>query len=151
MLPKNKKMLYGCETWSLILREEHRLRAFENRLLRRMFRPKSDEMMGPWRKLHNEDLHDLYSSPNIVRNDEVKENEVGMACSRHGHKRNTYTTFVGESEGKRPLRRLRHKLEDNIKIDHRETEWDGMDWAYLNNCRDQWRPLVNRVMNIWTP
>jgi len=60
-------VLYGCETWSLTLREEHRLRVFENRVLRRIFGPKRDEVTGEWRKLHNEELNDLYSSPNIVQ------------------------------------------------------------------------------------
>jgi hypothetical protein len=60
-------VLYGCETWSLTLREEHRLRVFENRMLRRIFGPKRDEVMGEWRKLHNKELHDLYSSPSIIR------------------------------------------------------------------------------------
>jgi hypothetical protein len=60
-------VLYGCETWSLTLREEHRLRVFENSVLRRIFGPKRDEVTGGWRKLHNEDLHGLYSSPSIVR------------------------------------------------------------------------------------
>ena len=60
-------VLYGCETWSLTLREEHRLRVYENRVLRRVFGPKRDEVTGEWRKLHNEDLNDLYSLPNIVR------------------------------------------------------------------------------------
>ena len=60
-------VLYGCETWSLTLREEHRLRVFENRVLRRIFGPKRDGVTGEWRKLHNDELNDLYSSPNIVR------------------------------------------------------------------------------------
>jgi hypothetical protein len=60
-------VLYGCETWSLTLREEHRLRVFENRMLRRIFGPMRDEVTGDWRKLHNEELHNLYSSPNIIR------------------------------------------------------------------------------------
>jgi hypothetical protein len=59
--------LYGCETWSLTLREEHRLRVFENKVLRRIFGPKRDEVTGGWRKLHNEELHDLYSSTSIIR------------------------------------------------------------------------------------
>jgi hypothetical protein len=65
-------VLYGCETWSLILREEHRLRVFENRVLRRIFGPKRDEVTGEWRKLHNEELHDLYSSPSIIRMTELR-------------------------------------------------------------------------------
>jgi hypothetical protein len=60
-------VLYGCKTWSLTLREEHGLRVFENRVLRRIFGPKRDDVMGDWRKLHNEELHNLYSSPNIIR------------------------------------------------------------------------------------
>jgi len=60
-------VLYGCETWSLILREERRLRVFENRVLRRVFGPQRDEVKGEWRKLHNEELRDIYSLPNIVR------------------------------------------------------------------------------------
>jgi hypothetical protein len=60
-------VLYGCETWSLTLKEEHRLRVFENRVLRRIFGLKRDEVMGKWRKLHKEELHDLYSSPSIIR------------------------------------------------------------------------------------
>jgi hypothetical protein len=60
-------VLYGCETWSLTLREEHRLRVFENRVLRRVFGPKRDEVRGEWRKLHSEELHNLYSSQNIIR------------------------------------------------------------------------------------
>jgi hypothetical protein len=74
-------ILYGCETWSVTLREEHRLRVFENRALRRSFGPKRDEVTGGWRKLHNEELHDLYSSPSIIRYDQVKENEMGRMCS----------------------------------------------------------------------
>jgi hypothetical protein len=59
-------ILYGCKTWSLTLKEEHTLRVFENRMLRRIFGPRRDEMIGGWRKLHNEELHDFYSSPNII-------------------------------------------------------------------------------------
>jgi hypothetical protein len=75
-------VLYGCETWSLTLREEHRLRVFENRVLRRIFGPERDEVTGEWRKLHNEELRNLYSSPDIIR--QVKANEVGGACGTHG-------------------------------------------------------------------
>jgi hypothetical protein len=74
-------VLYGCETWSLTLREEHRLRVLEKRVLRRIFGPKRDDVTGDWRKLHNDELHNLYSLPNIIRNDQGKENEMGRACS----------------------------------------------------------------------
>jgi hypothetical protein len=60
-------VIYGCETWSLTLREEHRLGVFENRVLRRIVETKRDDVTGEWRKLHNEELHDLYSSPSIIR------------------------------------------------------------------------------------
>jgi len=77
--------LYGCGTWSPILREEHRLRVFENRVLRRIFGPKRDRVTGEWRKQHNEELNDLYSSPNIVRVITSKEKiEVGGVYSTHG-------------------------------------------------------------------
>jgi hypothetical protein len=83
-------VLYGCETWSVTLREEHRLRVFENRVLRWLFGPKRDGVTGKWRKLHNEELNDLYSSPNIIwvtkyyLGDQIKKNEVGGACSTYG-------------------------------------------------------------------
>jgi hypothetical protein len=75
-------VLYGHETWSLTLREEHRLRVFENRVLRRIFGPKRDDVTGKWRKLHNEELRDLYSSPSIIRG--VEEDEMGGPCSTNG-------------------------------------------------------------------
>ena len=77
-------VLYGCEIWSLTLREERRLRVFENRVLRRIFGPKRDEVTGEWRKLHNEELNNLYSSPNIVQVKEIKKNEMGGASSTYG-------------------------------------------------------------------
>jgi len=84
-------VLYGCETWSLTLKEEHRLRVFENRVLKRIFWPKRDEVTGAWRKLHNEELNDLYSSPNIVR---VMKSRIGWAghVARMREKRGVYRT-----------------------------------------------------------
>jgi hypothetical protein len=88
-------VLYGCETWSLTLREEHRLRVFENRMLRRIFGPKRDEVTGGWRKLHNEELHILYSSPSIIRM--IKSRKMGWAghIARMEAKRNAYRRLVG--------------------------------------------------------
>jgi hypothetical protein len=91
-------VLYGCETWSLTLREENRLRVFENRVLRRIFGPKSDKVTGEWRKLNNEELHTLYSSPDITR--QVKANEVGGACGTHGRGERSVQDF-GEKAGRK--------------------------------------------------
>jgi hypothetical protein len=88
-------VLYGYETWSLMLREEHRLRVFENRVLRRMFGPKRDEVTGEWRKLHNKELHNLYSSPDVVR--QVKGNEVGGACGTHRRGEKSVQGFGGKA------------------------------------------------------
>jgi hypothetical protein len=96
-------VLYGCETWSLTLREERRLRVFENRVLRRVFRPKMDEVTGEWGKLHKEELNDLYSLPNILR--VVKSRRMRWAghVARMGEDRGVYRVLVGKPEGKRPL------------------------------------------------
>jgi hypothetical protein len=95
-------VLYGCETWSLSLREEHRLRGFENRVLRNIFGPKREEV-GSRRKLHNDELCSLYFSPNIVR--VIKSMRMRWAghVARMGEKRRVYRVLVGRSEGKRPL------------------------------------------------
>ena len=77
-------VLYGCETWSLTLREERRLKVFENRVLRRVFGPKREEVTGEWRKLYNDELNDLYSLPNIVRVVKFETNEMGRACGAYG-------------------------------------------------------------------
>jgi len=113
-------VLYGCETWSLTLRKERRLRVFENRVLRRVFGHKWDEVTGEWRKLHNEELRDLYSLPNIVW--VVKSGKMGWAgqVARMGEGRVVHRVLVGKPEGKRPLGRPRLRWEDNIKIDVRE-------------------------------
>jgi hypothetical protein len=113
-------VLYGCETWSLTLREEHRLRVFENRVLRRMFGPKRDEVTGEWRRLHNGELHNLYLSPDIIR--QIKSRRMRWAghVARMGEGRNVYTVLVGKSVGTRPLGRPRRRWEDGIKMDLRE-------------------------------
>jgi hypothetical protein len=110
-------VLYVCETWSLNLGEKHRLRVFENRVLRRIFRPKRDEVMGDWSKLHNNELHDLYSSPNIIRMIKSRRMRWAGHAARMGETRNPYRILVGKPEGKRPLGRPRCRWVDNIKID----------------------------------
>jgi hypothetical protein len=102
-------VLYGRETWSLILREEHRLRVFENRVLRRIFGPKRDEVMGEWRKLHNKELHDLYSSPSIIRIIKSRRMRWVGHETQMGEKRNAYRLLVGKPEGKRLLGRPRRR------------------------------------------
>jgi len=113
-------VLYGCETWSLTLREEHTLRMFENRVLRGIFGPKRDELTGEWGKLHNEELNDLYCSPNIVRTIKLRRMRWVGHVARMGKRRGAYRVLVGQSEGKRPLGRSRRRWEDNIKMDLQE-------------------------------
>jgi hypothetical protein len=93
-------ILYGCETWSLTLREEHRLRAFENKVLRRTFGPKRAEVTGRWRKLRNEELHDLYTSPSIIRIMKSRRIRWAGHVAQMGEKRNAYRLLVGTPEGK---------------------------------------------------
>jgi hypothetical protein len=141
-------VLYGCETWSLMLREERRLRVFENRVLRRKFGPTKDEVTGEWRKLHNEELHNLYSSPDIIR--QVKSGQMRWA----GHvacmveERKVYKFLVGKPEGKRPLGRSRHRWEDGIRMDLREISFGGVDWIRLAQYRYRWGAVVSAVMNL---
>jgi hypothetical protein len=116
-------VLYGCETWSLTLREVNRLRMFENRVLRRILGPKRDEVTGEWRKLHNEELHILYSSPNVIR--QIKSRRMRWAghVARMGEGRNVYRVLMGKPEGKRPLGKPRRRWEDGIRMDLREIAW----------------------------
>jgi hypothetical protein len=139
---------YGCETWSLTLREEHRLRVFENRVLRGMFGPTRDEVTGEWRKVHRGELHNLYSSPDIVR--QIKSRRMRWAghVARIGEGRNVYRGLVGKPEGKGPLGRPRRRWEDGIKMDVRETGLGGVEWIHLAQDRDCWRAVLNAVMNL---
>jgi len=102
------------------LREESRLRVFENRVLRRVFGPKKDEVTGEWRKLHNEELRDLYSLPNIVRVVKSRRMRWARQVARMGKARGVHRVLVGKPERKRPLGRPRRRWEDNIKMDLRE-------------------------------
>jgi hypothetical protein len=107
-------ILYGCETWSLTLREEQRLTVFENRVLRRIFGPKRDEGTGEWRRLHNEELNDLYSSPNVIRVMKSRRMRWAGHVARKGARRGAYRILVG---------RPRHSWEDNIKMYIQEVGW----------------------------
>jgi len=139
-------VLYGCETWSLTLREERRLRVFQNRVLRKMFGPKRDEVTGEWRKLHDEELNDLCSSPNIVRVIKSRRMRWTGHVARMGERRGVYRVLVGKPEGKRPLGRPRRRWEDNIKMDQEVGCGGAMDWIDLAQDRDRWA-LVTAVMN----
>jgi hypothetical protein len=143
-------ILYGCETWSLTLREEHRLGVFENKVLRR-FGPKRDEVMGGWRKLHNEELRDLYSSLNIIRI--IKSTRMRWAGNvvRMREKINAYRLFVRKSEKNRPLGRPRRRWVVNIEMDLLEIGWGGVDWIGLDQDMDKWRALVNAVVKLRVP
>ena len=119
-------------------------------MLRRVFGSKRDEVTGEWRKLHNEELRDLYSLPNIVRVVKSKRMRWVGRVARMGERRGVHRVLVGKPEGKRPLGRPRRKWEDNIKLDLREVGRGG-DWMELVQDRDRWRALVNTVMNFRVP
>jgi hypothetical protein len=128
-------VLYGCETWSLTVREEYKLRVFENRVLRRIFGQKRDGVTGGWRKLYNEELHNLYSSPSIIRITKSRRMRWVGHVARMGEKRNVYRLLVGKPEGKGPLGRPRRRWMDNIKMDLLEigfNVWTGLVWLRID-------------------
>jgi hypothetical protein len=123
-------VLYGCETWSLTSKEGYRLRVFENRVLRKIFGPKREED-GSWRKLHNDELHSLYSSLNFVRVIKSRRMRWERHVARMGEGRGAYRVLVGRPESKRPLGRPRRRWKDNIKMDLKEImyRWGELDSA----------------------
>ncbi|KAJ4434360.1 hypothetical protein ANN_22919 [Periplaneta americana] len=141
-------VLYGCVTLTLTLREEYRLRVFENKVLRKIFGAKRDEVTGEWKKLHNTELHAFYSSPDIIRNIKCRRLRWAGHVARMGESRNAYRVLVGRSEGKRPLGRPRRRWEDNIKMDLREVGYDDREWINFAQDRDQWRAYVRAAMNL---
>jgi len=143
--------LYGCETWLLTLREERRLRVFENRVLRRILGPKSDKVTGEWRKLHNEELSDLYSLRSIVRLVKSRRMRWAGHVARMGEGRVMDRFLVGNPEEKRPLGRPGRRWEDNIKMDLKEVGMGCGDWMELAQDRDMWRALVNTARNLRVP
>jgi hypothetical protein len=113
-------VLYGCETWSLTLRKEHRLRVFENSVLRKIFGPQRHAVTGGWRKLHNEEINNLNSSPSIIRIIKSRSMRWAAYVARTGGKRNAYRILEAKPEGKSSLGRTSHRWVDNIKMDLRE-------------------------------
>jgi hypothetical protein len=132
------------------LREERRLRVFENRVLRRVFRPKRDEVTGEWRKLQNEELNDLYSLPNIVRVVKSRRMRWAEHVAHMGEDRGVHRVG-GKPEGKRPLGRPRRRWENNIKMDLHEVGEGHGDWMELAQDRDRWWALVGTVRNFQVP
>jgi hypothetical protein len=144
-------VLYGRETWSLTLREERKLRMFENMVLRRIFGPRRDEITGEWRRLYKEELNDLYSSPNTVRVIKSRRMRWAGHVACMGEEMGVYRVLVGKPEGKRPLGRPRRRWVDKIKMDFQEVGCGYMDWIGLTQDRDRWRTLVRAVMNFRVP
>jgi hypothetical protein len=133
------------------LREERRLRVFENKVLRRAFEPKRDEVTGKCTKLHNEELNDLYSLPNIVRMVKSKRMRWAEHVARMGEDRGVHKVLVEKPEGKRLLGRPRRRWEDNIKMDLREVGGGRGDWINLAQDRNRWRALVGTVRGFRVP
>jgi hypothetical protein len=106
---------------------------------------------GDWRKLHDEELNDLYSSPSIIRIIKSRRMRWAEHVARMGQKRNAFRLLVGKPEGKRPLGKPRRRWVDNIKMDLLEIDWGGVDWNGVAQDRDRWRALVNAVMNLPVP
>jgi len=133
------------------LREERKLTVFENMVLRRIFGLRRDEVTGEWRRLHNEELNDLYPSPNIVRVIKSRRMRWAGDVARMGEERVAYRGLVGKSEEKKPLGRPRRRWVDNIRMDLQEVGCGYTDCIGLAQDRDGWRRLVSAVMNLRVP
>jgi len=129
------------------LREERKLRVFENMMLRRIFGPRRDEVTGEWRRLHYEELNDLNCPPNMVRVIKSRRMRWVRHVARMGEERGVYRVLAGKPEGRRPRRRW----VDNIRMDLQEVGCGYMDWIGLAQDRDRWRRLVSAVMNLRVP
>jgi hypothetical protein len=113
-----------------------------------IFGPKGGEVTGEWRKLHNEELHDLYSSPNLVRVIKSRRMRWAGSVARMEEERGVYRVLVGKPEGKRPLVRPRRRWEDNIRMYLQEVGCGDVGWIGLSQDGDRWRAIVNAVMNL---
>jgi hypothetical protein len=143
-------ILYVCETWSITFREKLRLRVVENRVLRRILVSKRDELTWKWRKLHNEELNDLYSSTNIFR--VIKSRRMrSVALVARMAIGEAYIEFYGKHGGSRPLGKPRRKWKDNIKVHLQNVGWGGPDCIDLAQDRDRWRAVVNGILNFRVP
>jgi hypothetical protein len=140
-------VLYVCATWSFTLKEEYRLKVFENSVLRRIFGPKMDEETEEWRKLHSVELHNLYSSPDNIRQIKARRMRWAGNVARMGEGRKVYRVLVDKTEEKSPLESLRRTWEDVIRMGLREIGW-GLDWIHLAQNKDGWRFVVNAVVKV---
>jgi hypothetical protein len=136
--------------YNIVKHNVHKLRVFENRLLR-IYGPKRDGVTGEWRKLYDKELHNLYSLPSIIRIIKSRRMRWAGHVTRMVEKRNMYRLLVGKPEGKRPLGRPRHRWIDNVKIDLLDKGLSVVDWIGLAQDRYRWRALVNSVMNLRVP
>jgi len=118
---------------------------------RPIFGPRSDEVTGEWRRLHNEELNDIYSSLNIVRVIKSRRMRWGGHVARLGEERGVYRVLVGKPEGRRPLGRPRRRWVDNIRMGLQEVGCGYMDRIGLAQDRNRWRTLVSAVMNLRIP
>ena len=123
----------------------------QDMVLMRIFGPRRDEVTGEWRKLHNEELNDLYSSPNIVRVIKSRRMRWARHVARMGEERGVYRFLVGKPERRRPLWRPRRRWVDNIRMDVQDVGCGYMDWIGLVQDRDRWQTLVSAVMNLPVP
>jgi len=135
----------------LTLQEERKLRVLEKRVLRRIFGPRRDKVLGEWRRLHNEELNDLYSSPNIVRVIKSRRMRWAGHVALMGEERAVYRVLLGKPEGRRPLGRPRRRWAYNIRMNLQEVGCVYKDWIGLAQDSDRWQTLVSALMNLRVP